>query len=334
MGFLNNYTTPQPVLIHSTSWSTLPTHYPTPLSTPVDSSSTDTSPEATPAASSSSPRAHSSATNFDSPSSVSGPDRDYDLYAHDLQHEHDLHQTVSGCFEPTGVENRLSKLHNFITKLNNKFTLKDTGPLQYFLGIEAYRDASGLYLTQTRYIEDILSRVNMSKIKTCPTPMIVGKPLSLTDGNPMENATLYRSTVGALQYLCHTRPDIAYAVNKLSQFLQTPTDIHWSGVKRVLRYLQGTETKGLHISCSDRLSITGFSDADWAFCPNDKRSIAGYCVYLGDTLVSWSSKKQAVVSRSSTESEYRALAHVAAEISWVESLLNELQFPFPSPSVT
>ena len=102
----------------------------------------------------------------------------------------------------------------------------------------------------------------------------------------------------------------------------------------MLRYLTGTPHHGLHIKPSPCLALTGFSDADWACCPDDRKSVASYCVYLGDTLISWSSKKQAVVSRSSTETENRSLAHVAAEISWVQSLLNELQFPLSSTPIT
>ncbi|XP_060963364.1 uncharacterized mitochondrial protein AtMg00810-like [Cannabis sativa] len=164
--------------------------------------------------------------------------------------------------------------------------------------------------------------------------MTVGKPMSAKDGEPMHNATLYRSTIGALQYLCNTRPDIGYAINKLSQFLQAPTTVHWSGVKRVLRYLQGMKQQGLHISCSSRLVLKRFSDANWACCPNDRRSIADHCVFFGYSLVSWSSKKYHVVSRSSTELEYRALAHVAVDISWNESLLKEIGFPLTMTSVT
>ncbi|XP_062104178.1 uncharacterized mitochondrial protein AtMg00810-like [Humulus lupulus] len=164
--------------------------------------------------------------------------------------------------------------------------------------------------------------------------MATGKPISSMDGERLTNPIVFRSLLGALQYLCHTRPDIAYAVNKLSQFIQEPTTKHWRGAKRVLRYLKGTITHGIHIGLNDRLSIVGDSDADWACCPDDRKSVAGYCVFLGDALVSWSSKKQAVVSRSNTESEYRALAQVAAEISWIESLLKELKFPLSSKSMT
>uniref|UniRef100_A0A803QE35 GAG-pre-integrase domain-containing protein n=1 Tax=Cannabis sativa TaxID=3483 RepID=A0A803QE35_CANSA len=138
---------------------------------------------------------------------------------------------------------------------------------------------------------------------------------------------------GALQYLTDTRPDIAFAVNKLSQFHKYPTTTHWSAAKRILRYLKGTIHHGIHIKYSDHLSITGYCDANWACCPYDRKSIAGYCVYFGESFLAWSSKKQTVVARSSTEFEYRALAQVAAEIIWIESLLEEMHFKLPSTPV-
>ncbi|KAM6562061.1 hypothetical protein CsatB_022059 [Cannabis sativa] len=230
--------------------------------------------------------------------------------------------------------NDSSKLQGFIQQLNKLFALKDLGHLHYFLGIEVIRDATGLYLVQRKYIEELLKKNNMDNLKSCPTPIATGKNMSINDGEKLENPTVYRSLIGGLQYLCNTRPDICFAVNKLSQYLKAPTTVHWGAAKRILRYLKGTIDHGLHISCSDKLNIAGFSDVDWACCVDDRRSVGGYCVYLGDTLVSWSSKKQAVVSRSSTESEYRALALVTAEITWIESLLNELSFPLPGTSIT
>lgn len=223
-------------------------------------------------------------------------------------------------------------LQSFIDRLNAQFALKDMGELHHFLGVEVKMNESRLHLTQTKYIRDLLKRFNLEHLKPCAIPMTVGKYISKDDGEKMLDFSLYRSAIGGLQYLSHTRPDISFAVNKLSQFLQAPSDIHWKAVKRIFRYLKGTIKQGIWIQRTDRIDVTGFADADWASCPDDRRSTAGYCVYLGDTLVSWSSKKQQFVARSSTKSEYRALAHVSAKITWIESLLKEINLqPASSP---
>jgi histone deacetylase 1/2 len=150
--------------------------------------------------------------------------------------------------------------------------------------------------------------------------------LSLTDGEVLRgnDSTNYRSIVGALQYITLTRPDIAFSVNKVCQFLHAPTTVHWTAVKRILRYLRGTISLGLRLSKSSSTIVSAFSDADWAGCPDDRRSTGGFAVYVGSNLVSWNAKKQATVSRSSTEAEYKSLANATAEVMWVQTLLDEL----------
>lgn len=155
----------------------------------------------------------------------------------------------------------------------------------------------------------------------CYTHMASGVHLTKDIGQPLPNVTLYRSTVSALQYVTLTRPEIAFIVNKLSQFLSVPSDVHWLACKRVLRYLKGIITLGLQFYSSGFINLECFSDADWVADRDDRKSIAGYCVYLGPNLVSWCSKKQAVVSHSSIESEYRALAMTTSELLWMKSLL-------------
>ena len=125
-----------------------------------------------------------------------------------------------------------------------------------------------------------------------------------------------------MQYL--TLPDISFSVNKVCQYLHTPTTVHWAAVKRILRYIKYTTKVGLHINKSSSLLVSAFSDADWAGCLDDRRSTRGFIVFLCPNLVSWSARKQATVSRSSTEAEYKALADATAEIMWIQTLLQEI----------
>lgn len=207
---------------------------------------------------------------------------------------------------PTGNDQR--QLLKVITMLDQQFPLKTLGSLSYFIRFEAYRDSTSIYLSQRKYITDLLERVNMSNAKSCPTPTCPGIKLSREDSPVFEQPTVYRSIIGALQYLTLTRPDISFAVNKLSQFLQAPTNDHWKACKRVLRYLRGTTEYGLHFSPAKQLFLEGVADADWASSTDDRKSTSSYCIYFGGNLIAWSSKKQKVVALSSAESEYRSIA--------------------------
>jgi histone deacetylase 1/2 len=130
--------------------------------------------------------------------------------------------------------------------------------------------------------------------------------------------------VGALQYLTLTRPDLSYAVNKVCQYLHAPTTLHWTAAKRIMRYVKHTVGLGITFMKSSSTLVSAFSDADWAGCVDDRRSTGGFAVYYGPNLISWSAKKQATVSRSSTEAEYKSVANATAEMIWVQSLLAEL----------
>jgi histone deacetylase 1/2 len=220
---------------------------------------------------------------------------------------------------------------NIISLLHQEFKMKDLGDLSFFLGMEVSRNASGLSLSQKRYIHDLLIRTDMLHCKPLRTPMSSTCKLSLSDGEPMEDPSSWRSVVGALQYLSLTRPDVSFAVNKVCQFMHAPTSVHWQAVKRIPRYLKGTIEVSLHFSAHSNHSLYSDSDADWGSCPVDRRSTGGFLVYLGNNLISWSSKKQRTAARSSTESEYRALADTAAELQWLRSLLIELRFPTAEP---
>jgi histone deacetylase 1/2 len=160
-------------------------------------------------------------------------------------------------------------------------------------------------------------------------PISTSEKLNITEGCRLgdEDSTNYRSVVGALQYLTLTRPDLSFAVNKVCQFLHSPTTAHWSAVKRILRYVKGTLGMGLKLRKSSSTLVSVFSDADWAGCVDDRRSTGGFAVFFGPNLIFWSARKQPTVSRSSTEAEYKALANATAEMMWIQRLLTELGVP-------
>ncbi|KAJ3691762.1 hypothetical protein LUZ61_020926 [Rhynchospora tenuis] len=224
-----------------------------------------------------------------------------------------------------------SFISEFTSILHSKFSLKDLGSINYFLGIEISTLPKGLHLSQSKYIHDILVRAKMLNAKPASSPMATTPTLSRNDSEVFDDPQLYRSIIGALQYATLTRPDISFAVNRVSQFMHQPTINHWAAVKRILRYLCGSLTHGLSFYNNSNLQIHAYCDADWAGCPDDRRSTTGFAIFLGGNLVSWSAKKQPTVSRSSTEAEYRSLAITCAELLWVQYLLHELHIPLPSP---
>jgi histone deacetylase 1/2 len=213
-----------------------------------------------------------------------------------------------------------------VANLRSDFAVKDLGPLRYFLGIEVSPMSQGLVLTQKKYALDLLRRAGMLQCQPMLTPMTASERLTSTGGDLLssEDATTYRSIVGGLQYLLHTRPDLSFAVNKVCQYLHAPSSLHWSAVKRILRYVRHTVCHGLHIRPASSRLLSAFSDADWAGNSDDRRSTGGYAIFYGPNLIAWSARKQATVSRSSTESEYKALANATAELIWVQSLLRDI----------
>ncbi|KAL4582707.1 hypothetical protein LXL04_007266 [Taraxacum kok-saghyz] len=215
-------------------------------------------------------------------------------------------------------------LDKFVTNLSSKFSLKDLVHLNHFLGVEIISTKDGLFLSQHGHIRDLLTQHGMDGAKTVTTPLSPSPMLTSTDGTPPVDPTSYRQLVGSLQYLSFTRPDISFAVNKLSQFMNSPTQTHWQALKRLLRYLKGTLYHGLFLNRKSPLELHAFSDSDWGGVTTAGRSTTAYILYLGSNIISWKSTRQKSVSRSSTEAEYKALANAAAELSWVQNLLTEL----------
>ena len=167
----------------------------------------------------------------------------------------------------------------------------------------------------------------MTDCKPCSTPIDTQAKLSADLGDPVTDPTAYRSLAGALQYLTFTRPDLTYAVQQVCLHMHDPRESHLAALKRLLRYVRGTVGFGLVLHRSPTSELVVYTDADWAGCPDTRRSTFGYAVFLGGILVSWSSRRQPVVSRSSAEAEYRAVANGVAEAFWLRQLLAELHNP-------
>jgi hypothetical protein len=227
----------------------------------------------------------------------------------------------------------MAEINRVKTMLNDKFSIKDLGALKYFLGFEVARSKEGINLCQRKYTLDLLEDASLLGSKPCNTPMQPHLQLHKSSGHPLSNPTPYRRLIGRLLYLTHSRPEIAYAVSKLSQFLSEPTDEHMLAGLHVLKFLKNHPGKGLFFSSSSSLCIKGFSDSDWGACPDTRRSTTGYCFFLGNSLVSWKSKKQTVVSRSSSEAEYRAVAQATCEGQWLLYLLQDFKVSHDGPMV-
>ncbi|KAL6278328.1 hypothetical protein ACE6H2_021929 [Prunus campanulata] len=207
--------------------------------------------------------------------------------------------------------------------LQQKLAIKDLGVLKYFLGIEMAASGKGLFLNQRKYVLDLLQEFGMLESKPARTPLDSKLKLDM-EGEPLRDIRYYQRLVGKLIYLTITRPDITYAVSIVSQFMHSPTMLHLNVVKRILRYLKGSVGCGILMRKNDNAQILGYTDADWAGNFLDRKSTTGYCTFVGGNLVTWKSKKQPVIARSSAEAEYRAMASTACELIWLKGLLSDL----------
>ncbi|XP_021986404.1 secreted RxLR effector protein 161-like [Helianthus annuus] len=216
--------------------------------------------------------------------------------------------------------------------LDKRFSIKDLGPLKYFLGIEVAKTNEGMVLSQRKYTLDILEDVGVPGCRPSSFPMEQNLKLDMCDKEPRVDANQYRRLTGRLLYFQATRPDIAYAVNILSQFVNDPRQTHMEAATRVLRYLKGTPGQGILIPKEGGVNLLAYCYSDWLGCPMTRRSRTGYLLLLGGAPISWRTKKQSVVSKSSAEAEYRAMSNAVSEILWMRWLLCELDMAPVGPT--
>ncbi|CAJ2635918.1 unnamed protein product [Trifolium pratense] len=215
-------------------------------------------------------------------------------------------------------------------KLALDFEIKDLGSMRYFLGMEVARSKDGIVVSQQKYILDLLKETGMSGCRPADTPMDPNAKLWEKGSVPVDTGR-YQRLVGKLIYLSHTRPDIAFSVSVVSQFMHSPFEEHLEAVYRILRYLKANPGKGLFFKKTSERNVSIFTDADWAGSITDRRSTSGYCAYVWGNLVTWRSKKQGVVARSSAEAEFRAMAQGICEGLWIHRVLEELKMKIELP---
>lgn len=229
--------------------------------------------------------------------------------------------------------NSLPEINNIKAALHSNFHIKDLGHLKYFLGLEIAQSKIGIHICQRKYALDILDECGLLASKPATTPMTKGTRLNAQDGTPLPDPGAYRRLIGKLLYLTTTRPDISFSVQQLSQYMGHPTNLHHDAAIHVLRYIKSSPAQGLFYPSDSTLQLKGFSDSYWATCLDTRKSVTGYYVFLGSSLISWKSKKQSTVSRSSSEAEYRTLASTVCELQWLTYLLTDVQIPFLPPAL-
>ncbi|XP_038900901.1 uncharacterized mitochondrial protein AtMg00810-like [Benincasa hispida] len=201
-----------------------------------------------------------------------------------------------------------------------EFEIKDLGRLRYFLGMEVAQSKEGISVSQWKYTLDLLKETSMTGCKPIEFNAKLGDSINRIPVNKERDQNL----VGKLIYLSHTRPNISYAVSVVSQFMQALYEEHMKAVERILRYLKTTPGKNLMFRRIDKRCIEAYTDSDWAGSVVDRKSTFGYCTFVWGNLVTWRSKKQEVVARSSAEAEYRAMSLEICEEIWLKKVLSDL----------
>jgi hypothetical protein len=217
-------------------------------------------------------------------------------------------------------------MEEFKKSMKEKFAMTDLGRMKYFLGIEVRQDQQGIFIHQQKYGSEILKRFGMEDCNKVCSPIVTGSKLVKDETGKATDATLYKQMIGCLMYTLATRPDMAYSVWLAARYMERPTEMHVAAVKRVLRYLKGTLSYGILYKCKagNELMLQGWCDSDYAGDHDDRRSTSGYVFTMNDSAICWCSKKQPIVTLSSTEAEFVSAASCACQCIWLRNVLKHL----------
>jgi hypothetical protein len=217
-------------------------------------------------------------------------------------------------------------INNFKKSTMKQFSMTDLGKMKYFLGIEVNQTSDGIFIHQRKYATEILAKFGMEDCNKVCSPIVTGCKLVKNENGKAANEKSYKQMVGSLMYLLATRPDLAYSVFLVARFMERPTEMHVAAIKRIMRYLKGTLSLGIMYKkvSGDVLQLNGWTNYDYAGDLDDRKSTSGYLFMLGGGAVSWSSKKQPIVTLSTTEAEFVAAASCACQSIWLRNILKHL----------
>ncbi|GJY31167.1 putative ribonuclease H-like domain-containing protein [Tanacetum coccineum] len=221
----------------------------------------------------------------------------------------------------------------FEALMKSRFQMSSMGELTFFLGLQVKQKADGIFISQDKYVAEILKKFDFVNVKTASTPIETQKPLVKDEEASDVDVHLYRSMIGSLMYLTASRPDIMFAVCACSRFQVTPKTSHLSAVKRIFRYLKGKPKLGLWYPRVSSFDLEAYSDSDYAGANLDRKSTTGGCQFLGRRLISWQCKKQTIVATSTTEAEYVAAANCCGQVLWIQNQMLDYGFNFMNTKI-
>ena len=224
----------------------------------------------------------------------------------------------------TGDDEEL--LAEFKQSMKREFDMTDLGRMRYFLGIEVVQKSDGIFICQRKYAAEVIERFGMQNFNSVCNPMVPGQKLGRDETGVKADSTLYKQMVGSLMYLTATRPDLMFVVCLISRFMASPTELHFAAVKRIMRYLKGTMELGIWYKRGGDTGLVGYTDSDYAGDIDDSKSTSGYVFLMGGGAVAWSSRKQPIVTLSTTEAEYVAAATCSCQAIWMGRVLEEIGY--------
>ncbi|KAJ3686570.1 hypothetical protein LUZ61_015734 [Rhynchospora tenuis] len=219
-------------------------------------------------------------------------------------------------------------VEEFSSLMSSEFEMSMMGELNFFLGLQIKQQQDDIFISQTKYAKELIKKFGIEDSKRCDTPMGKSTCIDADDKGVAMDITLYRGMIGSLLYLTASRPDIMYAVCLCARYQANPKESHHKAVKRILRYVKGTQNLGLWYGKQTELDLVGYTDADFAGDRMDRKSTSGTCQFLGGSLVSWSSRKQTSVALSTAEAEYVAAGSCCTQLLWMLQTLRDFELVF------